>query len=255
MRSLRIPPACLGGRLRGRDGGGESSTTHGIGVYLWLRNPCAQEISMLTPSGLPPISQTWITREAFAVAKAAAGDPSAQPIYEAVGKALSLFEAFEDSLQRVYGTVIGSHWPTGPISTFGSIEGSVARRKHLLARVRVFFKRYPDPELEQDFRSWLRKSVADAAERRNEIAHGKVVQVTNADSSCGYFLCPTNYASDTGWVLSGSRYLFNSSIINNYAEAFQKLSDQAFIYEQELGRLSLLSQISSAGSGQSHSIN
>jgi hypothetical protein len=119
------------------------------------------------------------------------GDDKIERIYQAVGFALTQWELLESALANLYSEIIGfdSH---AAIAAYGTVASNAGRLEMILAaadgdrRGAVHFVR-------DDLRSFVSNEVVRLLGRRNEIAHGMVVEFVGSPQGQGHYLVPPNY--------------------------------------------------------------
>jgi hypothetical protein len=103
------------------------------------------------------------------------GDPDPSQTYAGVGAALSQWEAMEFGLARAYSIFVGD--PDGSaLRDYGTGRIFRDRIAALGVEASSYFTRYPDQTHEGEFNRLIDHAVR-FSERRNEIAHGIVLDV------------------------------------------------------------------------------
>lgn len=100
-------------------------------------------------------------------------DDDPEPIYTAVGKALSAWELIEHHLARMFAFFCGAHDPVLLKRAYGSVTSYLGRSDMLESVAEVYFHRRSAHPMKDRFFSVL-KEVDNFSPRRNEIAHGVV---------------------------------------------------------------------------------
>jgi hypothetical protein len=150
------------------------------------------------------------------------GDSNPDSIYVSVGRSLSMWEYTESHFSRLFSRLItpGEGSPSGR-RAYGSIASPNGRREMIDKSSSVFFSFFPNQGLETELKDTL-KQYSDAASRRNDIAHGIVLQgVPNAGD--GYYLVCNMYTSKRA-LYGDSQYHYNSEIIESFSFAFNSLA-------------------------------
>ncbi len=121
------------------------------------------------------------------------GDRKDSTTYEAVGRALTAWEGFEECLAIVFAALVVSSLEVPIERAYGSVIAFKARLEMVVAAAEAHFKFYPNKELRACLRAFLRRA-ADYGARRNEIAHGMVGRLrTHLSRSSGYGVIPPRY--------------------------------------------------------------
>lgn len=176
------------------------------------------------------------------------GDEKDATTFEAAGRALSAWEAFELELSRTFGALIGANRGLLPaIRAYGSVLTFRGRVDMVKAAAEVFFLVHQnEAKLKTELRELLKLAMLYSP-RRNEIAHGIVLRYAQflfADSR-GYCLGPAAYATSKqelsalaeGQIIQHSpRYCYTASEINAFRDRFyddlmkptRRLVDQIF---------------------------
>jgi hypothetical protein len=173
------------------------------------------------------------------------GDNSADPIYMAVGRALSEWELTEQAFARLFGLFIAPEWPTRKISlraaerAYGSLQSAKGRKEMTAAAADELFANYPHPTLPNRLNVIL-DSYMEAGARRNDFAHGMVTfgptydeQGQNAGLS--YTLVPGPWNTNkTKKVHRKPDYIYSSAQIVAITANFKPLRVQVGEYAQDL---------------------
>lgn len=178
------------------------------------------------------------------------GDSSVDPIFHAVGFALSQWETAESALADLFLILCecgstSSH--TAIRRAFGSIESSGGRRKALEEAAEVYFGHYWADPSTKPFKKLI-STFERASGRRNDIAHGRAHPLTVNSQPLGAFLFPAPYntgrnslfpAIDDGdpfSVMTG-KYRYTSAHIIGIGNKFGELTMK--IIEYMVGSLKL----------------
>jgi hypothetical protein len=161
------------------------------------------------------------------------GAKSPEPVFQAVGRALSHWELVEQALAQLYiFLTTGRHKDfTDPaIRAFGSIVGVKARIAMVRAASESWFERYPDCPLSENCRLALWK-CSEWSSRRNDVAHGRVSSAPyNANS---WMLYPGLFT--TKYSIKGKpKYVFRVEDMDRYSEGFKSLWEEMNILSSSL---------------------
>ena len=114
------------------------------------------------------------------------GSASADEIYLAVGKTLSVWESVEEAFAQILCAFIHTNPMNAAARVYGSIISPGGRRDALNAAAEPFFHWHNvKPEHRAEYAA-LMKHFQPAIGRRNDVAHGVVISVGNR----GHFLLP-----------------------------------------------------------------
>jgi hypothetical protein len=106
------------------------------------------------------------------------GDDTAEPLFTAVGRALSNWEHVENQLANLFVVLVGAKvtrdMPAPAARAYGTILSFQSRLAMLEAAARAFFLSHPKIGEEQKLWSDLSKQLDGFSSRRNDIAHGSV---------------------------------------------------------------------------------
>jgi hypothetical protein len=103
----------------------------------------------------------------------AQGDKDAHAIYAAMGKALDIWNQFEEALAQIFSFMVSESDTEPAERAYGSVVMFRGRKEMVEATADAFF--FLRPETGTNFHSALKKLLLDGlnfAPRRNEIAHG-----------------------------------------------------------------------------------
>jgi hypothetical protein len=147
------------------------------------------------------------------------GDQSDNSTYEAVGRALSAWEAAEVALAQLYGVLLGngSFEPSGP-RQYGGPRIFDQRMDGLEKLAGKYFVFHPDQQKEHEFERIACK-FRKFSFRRNDIAHG-IVRELQFRGRKGYCLLPPLY---DGRRFSGGNFpdfIYVADEINKFAAHF-----------------------------------
>lgn len=178
---------------------------------------------------------------------AAIGDELDTTLYEAVGRALTTWELMEGLLARIFSLLCRAEFG-GAERAYGAVSASSGRRE-MIAEALGTFPRRNDPRLLP--LPNLLDRVGKFGGRRNEIAHGIVMPISDRTEPLGFFLIPAMYNSrkrlsddafaalrpmttDLPWS-AALKYAYNSEQIIYYHTQFFELVDDALKLADVLG--------------------
>jgi hypothetical protein len=145
------------------------------------------------------------------VPRAPSGDEDIKTTYQAVGEALSHWEALETTFSSLFAVLVESR-SRAASRAYGIIGGSRGRYDALNAAAPIFFGagRSGEAELYAEFKL-LMKALPHAYEVRNNIAHGLVVSYADYGSKWGgyYLASPVYNSRRTQTHLSVTELVFN----------------------------------------------
>ena len=139
-------------------------------------------------------------------------------IHLAVGQALSRWEKAEHFLGELYAAVVGAVVPVGALRAYGSVSAFNNRQTVLIEAAAALWHWAPNDDLEADFRQLIKVVGSEAAARRNEIAHGLVV-----DEGIGnnYYLVPSYHSSRKRDHSQEPSYTYTSDQIRAFRDRFE----------------------------------
>lgn len=151
------------------------------------------------------------------------GEQNTSVIHEAVGRALSTWEHAESAFIKLYQLLCETK-SLAACRAYGTAESVFARYLAQKYAAEEFFSNRDANDLRLVVS--LLKIYNDAAQYRNQIAHGMAVQ----PHAFGYFLCPASYASrrrDTPyptqlWGL-GASYFYRVAEIDHCRDHFENI--------------------------------
>ena len=166
------------------------------------------------------------------------GHDSPDPIYLAVGKALTAWEGLEADLGYLFAVFSAGndHAHSLPaIRAFGAVNGTGTRKDMINFASAAFFAERSDRAQCENFQAELKTlmtSYTGWSARRNDIAHGYVTENRMPDPFkvdltmiTSYLLCPSHGASRK-WPLNWEpNYQFKAEDIDVFARGFEKLAD------------------------------
>lgn len=180
------------------------------------------------------------------------GDPTEAGIFMAVGAALSSWETMEDELANLFnvfgtdkGNTITNHSFQIGRHMFGMMDSSSTRLKMLQVAASLYFGHWWKAKLVNRPYVKLLEAISHASNRRNEIAHGRVIRVqTHLDSGSSkdsvVFLTSPQYAvnrnqpyyggkwhsDDVLGAASRSKYRYRMSDVAAFAQKFALLGSK-----------------------------
>ena len=103
------------------------------------------------------------------------GDPKVDPVYAAVGRALSQWEKLEQRLATLFIVVTRASDSSNNAvrRAYGAIENGTLRRKAIIAAAEVHFGASWQPHVEEAYNKLI-DAVSRASKLRDDIAHGIV---------------------------------------------------------------------------------
>ncbi|HEY8215394.1 MAG TPA: hypothetical protein VIG36_14840 [Methylocystis sp.] len=151
------------------------------------------------------------------------GDRNPEAIYLSVGRALSTWEHTERSFAGLFAGIVSPSKGSFPARrAYGTIISQKNRREMIEKASEAFFAFFKDEDLEKALKETL-NFYSDAAARRNDIAHGIVLQ---PKLGAGYFLTANLYTSKRK-LYADHPYYYNSQIIDKFSDSFSSLSGSA----------------------------
>jgi hypothetical protein len=174
----------------------------------------------------------WIPPEKKIPSKNHPGHITQEPIYAAVGLALSRWEHLESGLTRLFQLLCETP-SIAACRAYGTVDSSFLKAQMLRSAATVFFDtRQPfDEEHSTEVKNLL-SAYEKAQETRNNIAHGMVTGYARVgENPHGYFLCPPSGA--TKKIKRGNKpylekieYFYDATEIGHCAERFTSLLNE-----------------------------
>lgn len=188
------------------------------------------------------------------------GDPSVDPIYHAVGAALSAWEGVEEALATLYVVLTDAKEANAANTAarcFGAIENSSARRVVMLTAAEMYFQHYWARDAVRRPVEALMETAKLAGFIRNEIAHGKALRITSHGQTSdgipetkevGAFLLAPEYMTGrrVPWISPNdpedplsfvrSSYRYTASDIHLFADKFGLLLSKVWDYASSIQR-------------------
>jgi hypothetical protein len=139
------------------------------------------------------------------------GNESPLGLYAAVGTALSAWEAFEHELGELFDAVLfPEHSPRAGLTAFIAMTGFEGRRRVVES---ILDNCLPENAEKLDIVALL-GCAEEGARRRNDIAHGIVLQVD------GFILVPNVLAGRRKWPKGTAAYQWIAEDVENYGTLF-----------------------------------
>jgi hypothetical protein len=153
------------------------------------------------------------------------GDEMIDATYRAVGRALSMWEGVEECLASGFAFFVASEihadYESPAVRAYGSIAGFTGRREMLDAAANAYFFQFPNEQALTAYRRLINEAQKLSA-RRNEIAHGRVIQIPFH----GFYLMPATYNSKKNPIAGTRAYAYSSSEITVYTLHFKRVGDE-----------------------------
>jgi hypothetical protein len=174
----------------------------------------------------------WTAPEKKIPSETHSGHATPEPIYTAVGRALSRWEHLESGLTRLF-QILCETPSLAACRAYGTVESCSLKAQMLRSAATVFFDtREPDAEHNQGFKD-LVAAYEKAQEIRNNIAHGMVTGYMRVGArNHGYYLCPPSGATkkikrENKPYFEKIAYFYDANDIDNCAERFTSLLNEA----------------------------
>ena len=149
------------------------------------------------------------------------GERQPEPLFQAVGKAISYWEHVEQSIASLFTFVTtGKYYDvSGPaLRAYGSVIGTNARIEMVRAAVESWSQQYPQCPLIANCYELL-KECRHWSSRRNDIAHGQVDCLLDAMPN-GWMLFPGLYDTKKRSIQGKSKYRYTVEHIDQFADGF-----------------------------------
>jgi hypothetical protein len=165
-------------------------------------------------------------------------------VLEGVGRTMTCWEATEFQLSRVYSIFVGQvDDPDAMRSGYGSGRIFQERIGNLRKAADAYFRRDPHQPLEGAFDS-IAEAVVGFADRRNEVAHGIVLDVKKVSyiASCmgltdktrpHFVLIPPLYLLRKHTELGAPSYIYTSAALKRLAGLILGVERNVRIYRRE----------------------
>jgi hypothetical protein len=177
------------------------------------------------------------------------GDPNPDPLFLAVGRALTKWEIVEAELGVLFAILTGArdvHYQPS-VRAFGVVTGTVTRADMIAHAAEAFFENCPVlPETEyaelSSECSGLLKAYSGWAGRRNDIAHGCVTGSINpnhfsetVELNETFLLCPS-HGSSKKWPMHWEPvYQYRADEVDVFAAGFDALCARVITFVDRLG--------------------
>jgi hypothetical protein len=161
---------------------------------------------------------------------AAKGDETAEPLFAAVGRALSNWEHTENQLANLFTVLVGAKVtrdrPSPAVRAYGTVVSFKGRIAMLEGAAKAYFLSHPDLGHSGQW-SELGKQLEGFAERRNDIAHGSVELLFDlgVERHLGFFLMPGLYVSKKYPTDEPPKYQLVAEQVMVFAQCFSDLAD------------------------------
>lgn len=167
------------------------------------------------------------------------GDLVSEPIFLALGKAVSAWEGVQAATSSLYFSMLTQDFDTDEdpqYQAFGGLKRAHERHNELMEKSKAFLLKFPEHHTgARNFRLRIKKVMASYlgwAERRNDIAHGYVTEARTPDYGdpeqpiiTVYALCPS-HARLSRWIHGQPEYNYVASELAEFSRQFQKLDDR-----------------------------
>jgi hypothetical protein len=152
------------------------------------------------------------------------GERSAEPLFRAVGEAISCWEHVEQSIALLFTFVTtGKYYDvSGPaLRAYGAIIGTSARIEMVRAAVESYGRLHPECPFIGNCYALL-SECASWSSRRNDIAHGQVDCMLDALPN-GWMLFPGLYNTKKRSIEGNSKYRYTVAHIEQFTRGFLDL--------------------------------
>lgn len=170
------------------------------------------------------------------------GHATPDPLYQAVGQALSNWERLEGEMAHLYSQFLGRgeapHFHIPAVRAFGTLNSPAGKADMIAAAAEAYFHWLAFDErinvnaaimqefacVEAELRNIL-KTYRGWMSRRNDIAHGYVAQVGPwDDNTVAHLLYPSECSTNKWCILVGEpAYAYEAKHIDAFGAAFQTL--------------------------------
>jgi hypothetical protein len=152
------------------------------------------------------------------------GESRPEPLFQAVGKAISCWEHVEQSIASLFTFVTTGkyHDPSGPtLRAYGSIVGTAARIEMARVAVESWAQQYPQcPLIGNCFE--LLNECKHWSGRRNDLAHGQVDCLVDAIPN-GWMLFPGLFDTKKRSTEGKSKFRYTVEYIEGFSAGFLNL--------------------------------
>ncbi len=177
---------------------------------------------MTTPWDIPPVPED--------------GDHDIFTTFAAVGRALTEWEHVEGALAQVFSFLVGAEWTTTEpaVRAYGSVVSFQGRANMLDEAAAGYFHTRPNKLFETAFHQVISVECRKFSDRRNDIAHGRVIAGIGKSGRPGYFLTPSLSSTKKWKIGQPARYVYTSKEIEVFIVHFEKLYDRLSRLLQEM---------------------
>jgi len=154
------------------------------------------------------------------------GDADKKEIWTAVGAAISAWGEYEAALGRLFTIFIAGDFPSPQARrAFGGIRSFEGRRELLRGSSEAFFHYQKGTLGEQVLFKAIFKDAWNAAQRRNDLAHGIAMAFTPEGKlePDGFCLMPSYYDSSNRDPNDVAEFAYISASINTFTSSFEGL--------------------------------
>ncbi|MHC2108998.1 hypothetical protein [Methylobacterium sp. CM6246] len=138
---------------------------------------------------------------------------------QAVGLALSFWEHLESVQAYLFHAIVRGKNHSSYMA-YCSVDGSAARLNMLKSAVECGLNEYPETQTRINGHARL---IGNFSSRRNEIAHGLIVKLGDADYQLG-----PNPIKLNKWSGSSAKFQYSAQAVLHYAWQFVKIHDSTF---------------------------
>jgi hypothetical protein len=172
------------------------------------------------------------------------GDRDENNLFAAIGRALTEWEQVEAACAELFAIVVSvsnkSTHQAPAIRAYGTVISFPARCEMLKAAADAYFHRRKKKKVQ--FSGRLMKLLNDCQQfsaRRNEIAHGRVINVVrsrgNKNKQIGFLLIPSFYNPKKYKIDRIVTYQYSSKEVIYFSQEFTKLYLQVYAFGEALG--------------------
>lgn len=140
-------------------------------------------------------------------------------LVQAVGLALSFWEHLESVQADLFHAIVRGKNNSSYVA-YCSVDGSAARLNMLKSAVESGLNEHPDTQTRISAHARL---IGNFSARRNEIAHGLIVRLGDADYQLG-----PNPIKLNKWSGSSAKFQYSAQAVLHYAWQFVKIHDSTF---------------------------
>ena len=178
-------------------------------------------------------------------------DRKPEPIFKALGRAVSNWEGVQAAVTEVYFSILdhqGEELGQKALDEFGRILRVPNRAKAIRDRTDKFFENAKDVEegFEATFRTTLKsllKAYEGWTQRRNDLAHGYITEWQAPDYSddnhpiVTFFGLLPSHARTRKWFMYEPEYNYIAEEIEAFADAFLRLDDEFAELAREMNKV------------------